>query len=375
MYDDGSIEYGKDPRAHRFKNLTDFSYWYIEVLYTWRGGDDLIKNFEDFIPPEILENIKHDDETKLLLYSVEPVNIIVENIYQFITKFGIPESKILLMCELVDINDEVELVANKYNLSPIDTCFASVDEVAISIQIMLYKFTFQNLTTLEKKNYDKSFINLNRRWRSHRPLFVSLLCCHDLLDKGYVSLSSTTEYSYTWPETASLLVESIKDPDVSALLIANYNKIANIPDLTVDTDDLSVNPVRLVDFNNTVDFYKNTYFSIVSETCYFEDVGRFLTEKTFKAIAHKHPFLMIGPPNTLDTLRQLKYKTFHPFIDESYDAEPDHIKRMKMIIEETRRLSSMSQSELYDWIDNVKPIVEHNFKALSIKPNYLVVNR
>ena len=374
LYDDGSVEYDSKPWAHRFKPMNDFNYWYIEVLYTWRSGNDTTKNFEDFIPPDILEKIKHDNSTKLLLYTVEPVNVIVENIYQFISKFDIPVNKILLMCELVDINDEVNRVSSNYGMDPIDTFFASVDETGISIQITLNSEVFNNLDTLEKKKYDKAFINLNRRWRPHRPLFVGLLCCNDLLDKGYVSLSSTSEGSSSWAQTVAQL-SSVVDADIRNLFSANYNRLVSLPELNVDTDDLSVNLVRLDDLDNTVDFYKNSYFSVVSETCFFENVGRFLTEKTFKAIAHKHPFLMIGPPNTLDTLRQLKYKTFHPFIDESYDREPDHIKRMKMVVEETKRLSSMSQSELYDWIDNVKPIVEHNFKILSIKPNYLRVNK
>lgn len=375
LYDDGSVEYENNPRANRFKDLTDFNYWYIEVLYTWRAGNDIIKNFEDFIPEETLENIKHDEQTKLLLYSVEPVNDIVENIYQFITKFGIPESKILLMCELVDINDKVASVANKYSLSRIDTCYASVDEIAISIQIMLNRSVFHKLTTLEKKKYDKAFINLNRKWRNHRPLFVGLLCCHDLLDKGYVSLSSTTDFSYTWPETVSKFIEAITDRDIHAILSNNYDKIANIPDLIVDTNDLSVNPVRLDDFDNTVDFYKNSYFSIVSETCFFEDVGRFLTEKTFKAIAHKHPFLMISSPRTLAALRDMGYKTFHPFIDESYDEVEDHLTRMKMLVTETKRLASLSETELFEWIDHVKPITEHNFQVLASKPNFIKHNR
>lgn len=374
LYDDGSVDYENNPRAHRFKNLNDFNYWYIEVLYTWRVGDDLIKNFEDFIPPEILENIKHDSETKLLLYSVEPMNVIVENIYQFITKFGIPESKILLMCELIDINAEVESVAKKYNLACVETCYAAVDEVAIAIQIKMKALTFYTLTTLEKKSYDKAYINLNRKWRTHRPLFVSLLCCHDLLDKGYVSLSSTTDFSYTWPDTVSKLVESITDSDIHSILTDNYDKISNLPDLIVDTNDLSFNPVRLDDFSNTVDFYKNSYFSVVSETCFYEDVGRFLTEKTFKAIAHKHPFLMISSPGTLTALRDMGYKTFHPFIDETYDEVDDHLTRMKMIVAETKRLASFSESELFEWIDHVKPIVEHNFRVLASKPNFLKVN-
>ena len=42
------------------------------------------------------------------------------------------------------------------------------------------------MKTLQNK-HDKAFLNLNRRWRAHRPMFVALLKANKLLDKGLVS--------------------------------------------------------------------------------------------------------------------------------------------------------------------------------------------
>ena len=69
-------------------------------------------------------------------------------------------------------------------------------------------------------------------------------------------------------------------------------------------------------------------------------------------------------------MRGLGYKTFHPFINEDYDSEQDDSKRLKLILDEVNRLSNLNEDELFEFIDNVKPITDHNFKVLLTKPNY-----
>jgi hypothetical protein len=55
--------------------------------------------------------------------------------------------------------------------------------------------------------------------------------------------------------------------------------------------------------------------------------GAFLTEKTFKAIKHAQPFVIIGCAGSLATLRSLGYRTFDHVIDNSYDLEPNNTQR------------------------------------------------
>jgi hypothetical protein len=63
-------------------------------------------------------------------------------------------------------------------------------------------------------------------------------------------------------------------------------------------------------------------------------------------------------------LRTLGYKTFHPYIDESYDSETSDVVRLKMILKEIERLSKFNDDEVSEFIDMVKPIVEHNYLTL-----------
>ena len=46
----------------------------------------------------------------------------------------------------------------------------------------------------------------------------------------------------------------------------------------------------------------------------------FITEKTYRNIKYKKPFIIMGQHISLASLHKLGYKTFHPLIDESYDS-------------------------------------------------------
>jgi len=105
--------------------------------------------------------------------------------------------------------------------------------------------------------------------------------------------------------------------------------------------------------------YNNSYCSIVLETHFDADGsgGAFLTEKTFKCLKHGHPFVIIGPPGSLDTLRKLGYKTFDHAIDTSYDWEPNNTRRWNMARDAVKQIS---QSDMHSWFQTVYRDVLYN---------------
>jgi hypothetical protein len=119
-------------------------------------------------------------------------------------------------------------------------------------------------------------------------------------------------------------------------------------------------------------FYADTYFSVVSETNFYErtDPGQFVSEKTFKPIAEKHPFILISRPGCLQKLKSLGYKTFSPFINEDYDSETNDSKRMRMIVDEVIRLSNLNTDDLNHFLSNVKEICEYNYNILLNKTEF-----
>mgnify|MGYP005652916425 CR=1 FL=1 len=66
----------------------------------------------------------------------------------------------------------------------------------------------------------------------------------------------------------------------------------------------------------------------------------------------------------INFLHSIGYKTFHPYIDESYDKEPDMRKRYAMILKEIDRLCSMSFSELDELLNKLHPVLIHNAKRV-----------
>jgi hypothetical protein len=71
--------------------------------------------------------------------------------------------------------------------------------------------------------------------------------------------------------------------------------------------------------------------NVVLETTMYDVKKPLLSEKTWKALAHRRPFVILGDTNSISTLKEKGFKTFANFCDESYDSETDSSKRIKMV--------------------------------------------
>jgi hypothetical protein len=109
------------------------------------------------------------------------------------------------------------------------------------------------------------------------------------------------------------------------------------------------------------EYYRDSYFNIVTETHFYEN-ALFLSEKIYKPIIYKQPFLVYSSPFSMKRLRTIGYKTFSSIIDESYDLEVDNNKRRKMIELEIERLCNLPLDELHNLYVSIKDILEYNFE-------------
>lgn len=105
--------------------------------------------------------------------------------------------------------------------------------------------------------------------------------------------------------------------------------------------------------------FVNSTFSIVLETL-FDDNRIHLTEKILKAIACGHPFILAGTCGSLRYLKSYGFKTFSPWIDESYDDEPNSVVRLQKIIQTMKHIQSMSSDSLRELTKAVYEIAEYN---------------
>ena len=92
-----------------------------------------------------------------------------------------------------------------------------------------------------------------------------------------------------------------------------------------------------------------------------------LSEKSYISIKVGKPFIIFTTKGgVLAHLRKQGYKTFEPFIDESYDnPELGYNERFQLLLNETDRLCSMTKTELKQLSINLNPIVKHNLKIFT----------
>jgi hypothetical protein len=224
----------------------------------------------------------------------------------------------------------------------------------------------------------KNFVLLNKMERAHRIALIAEIIDNNLLDKGLVSFCGSS-YDTSWAEALSQSYDDMTDTmvptspyrhistPVAKIIKQNIDKF---PMLLTGNKESRFNPIDIVDEDKYL--FDDSYYSIITETLYYNTHRchlstnmvpgtAMLSEKAYKAIVMKHPFILVSTPGLLVWMRKLGYKTFHPYINEAYDNELDDDKRMDMIVKEVKRLSRYTDDEWMQWQKNVKDMVDHNY--------------
>lgn len=202
------------------------------------------------------------------------------------------------------------------------------------------------------REYDKDFITYNRlikQDRSYRIYLVSLLKEYDLLDKGFVSFGVTDAIS-DWRDEVS-------DPK-TRLSEQQKNSIErNLTDITrLTIDNASVLGSASADIPREQD----AFWHVVTETVFYHSKMH-LTEKIFKPIVNKQPFMLLAAPDNLAYLKSYGFKTFDSVIDEDYDICQDNQERINKVVSQLHWYANLSPSDKTDVQEHLKPIIEHNF--------------
>jgi hypothetical protein len=341
-----------------FGHLLKQPYYYIEFKL-------LLQKLPDILPKDILVDLINKKIHLVLVNSHEAFHSVINEIYDVaVIKLRIPPDNITLLSESADIHLEINRVSRLRNLPEIKAIWVHLFENMIQSELKYKTFLHDNLP---KEKYPRAFLNFNRRWRLHRPTLVALFHSLGIMDKGYISLGKTVE-NVTWREVwGGIIYQNKNTPEVMNLLLPNKEKICDLQPMYLDTTDLIFNTVNLNPDHQYL--YLDSYFSVVSETNFYksQNSGRFLSEKIFKPIAMCHPFIVASIPGILPLLRELGYKTFSPWINESYDEETDDNLRLLMIAKETERLANLNDKEIIDFVNNVRDICIHNRTTLLSK--------
>lgn len=107
--------------------------------------------------------------------------------------------------------------------------------------------------------------------------------------------------------------------------------------------------------------YRDTYFSLVTETVFGESPHSFRTEKIVKPIAMGHPWIAVANSGYYRDLRNLGFQTFSHVIDESFDQIDSPMDRAERIISVVRDLC---QQDLASFLDSCYNVCKYNQQHL-----------
>lgn len=105
---------------------------------------------------------------------------------------------------------------------------------------------------------------------------------------------------------------------------------------------------------------QEAFLYVASETTYDYPYA-FITEKSFKGILCKRPFVILGSPGSLRCMQELGFKTFDRWWDESYDNLDDPTERILAITDIVKYVSSLSSESIQKMCIEMEDVLEYNF--------------
>jgi hypothetical protein len=219
------------------------------------------------------------------------------------------------------------------------------------------------------KDYTYDYITFNRlvsNDRSYRCYFVSKLAEEQLLANGQISFGLTTEQA-TWQEE---IVDSNTKLSINAI---DHIKL-HLPSAPMIIDSAQVLGSASADIprsncNTEID----SLWHIVTETVFYYEKLH-LTEKIFKPIVSKQPFMLIGAVGNLAYLKSYGFKTFEGIIDESYDTITDNDSRIDAVVAQIAWYCALSVEEKRRIIEAIESIVEYNFHHFYGEFKHIITN-
>ena len=326
---------------------------YLELFTEYSGF--ISHHDSKMISYRVLQRVK--DKTAYMIIS-NPFESFLEDyhlmaIYKYFTNLQVPLSQIIYSSCCPNGKEIYEDFCRRYNLVPEMQC-----------EFMpIYASNLKKETTRGKVYKpgpkEKDFLCFNRRYRDHRLMFGLLLDKHNLLDHSYFSLAKYQPESGADFRSRAEAINAQQHNAPMEISVDNISAFFNKLPLVLDTDDFNgLHPTAVTEDINRL--YDTSLVHIISETNFYTNIIH-QTEKTIKPIANMQPFIMLGSPNSLKSIKDMGFKTFSDFWDESYDLEFDHTQRLLKIIELCNTISAWIPSRKVEFSYKVKEIVEYNY--------------
>lgn len=325
----------------------------VQIVYTGihREFTFILRPFEDIVQ-DILNIYNHNPNTLFVFdgNGEDFLKPIIKKIHRIVAavKHTVPLENFVVTVGADNLQNDYETICREMNY------YFKLNLVSINYFEYLAKRRSQDFINYQNpiKTKQKKFLCFNKVHRMHRLQLMEKLLEQNLLDQGYFSIGSDGD-----------IANDVTRMKNEFPLI--YSKLNEMP-YTLNITQERPNPTDII--TEDLKYFEDSYFSVVTETVYNYEpnvtTSVFFSEKIYKPIVLKHPFILVGRTHALKILREHGYKTFSPFIDESYDNIEDNVERMNAIVKEIKRLTQLSEDELLTWQQNIQSILDHNQKIL-----------
>lgn len=200
------------------------------------------------------------------------------------------------------------------------------------------------------------FLDLNHlvtHERSYRMVLTALLAQQGVLDRG----------SWSFHGDAAQCRREIQDPN-TRLTEASRNLVHHWlhtqPPLPRQVGHGKIDATSSAHFgHHELSLWQQSMLHVVNETVFYPEKLH-LTEKIFKPIVARRPFVLAAAPGNLEYLRSYGFQTFGAWIDESYDLETSPDLRLAAIAREISRLARCTMPQLRAMLVDMAPTLRHN---------------
>jgi len=344
-----------------------------DVSYYHHPYDNLFHkvSFVESIDPIHFEHIRNNPSVKLVHEnSCEAIDArFAEEVYQAISKNNINPSQVKIVT--ADDNHKNFLKTYLENKNIHNT------------NIVVYNFLLSKVDLIpdgveEKIITTKKFSSLSRNYKEWRLFLYEELFRNDLLKDFTYSFYNMwpygTDNKFFKVDEMVLDLEKLGIDDLSKgfikwlkscpHVISNDNdkkhRFRSIFEVKNKWSSVTYDAIGSADFHLMVE----THFdqrSFTGQLSFDRSFGpSSITEKAYKPIACTRPFITFATPYFLEDIQNLGYRTFAPYIDETYDKETDNHKRLNMIIAEVKRICDLPQHEYKTLVANCREIAKYN---------------
>lgn len=211
--------------------------------------------------------------------------------------------------------------------------------------------------------FSKKICCFNRRYTDYRYLASAFL-------SNYTNHVSLTQH-YSLPTVENSLIDidrlDYKLQIKTGLSILHGQGRINSYQTPVDVDYTSKQAS-----DKLIAITQDSFCSLVTESKFHSTMPNF-SEKTLRAIISGRPFVLLAPAGTLQLLKDLGFKTFSRYWDESYDLEQDSTKRFEKVMFVVKEILEKENLD----IEPMMPLLEYNQQQLGSIPKrmYRLLNQ